>query len=100
MPEAPSMSNLASPRVLPPFLMASSMSASRCAWMVRDMARSSSPRWAKVSARSAGPPSARAKATAAPRSRPSVLAWARGSSVVGSTRVAILPVPATHAPEM
>ena len=53
---APSTSNLASERVLPPLAMPIARSSSRCAWMAWLMARRSSPRWRKVMARSAGPP--------------------------------------------
>ena len=57
---APSTSNLASPRVLPPFLTARSRISSRWAWITSDTALSSAPRSAKDSARSVGPPRERA----------------------------------------
>ena len=53
---APSTSNLASERVLPPFAMPSSRSASRSPWIASAIALSAAPRSAKLIARSAGPP--------------------------------------------
>ena len=68
---APSTSNLASLRVLPPFATARSSSSSRWAWSASHIALSSAPRSAKVSARSAGPALRRARSSsAAARSTP------------------------------
>ncbi len=92
------MSNLASLRVLPPFRIAASISASRCWWIARDMARRISPRSPNASSRSAGPPSERANRTARSKSTPSVPASASGSSVVGLTSDWSLPFAAIHAP--
>jgi len=98
VPIAPSTSNFASERVVPQLAIERSRSASRRAWSALLIASSHAPRWAKVAARIAGPPTVRANSSAAPKSMPSVLASAIGWSVVGSKRVAFLPVPETHSP--
>ena len=95
---APSTSNFASDRVLPPLAIASASSSSRRAWIALDIARSISPRCAKVSACSAAPPRDRANARASPMSSPAVDAVASGSSVAGLTSAVAAACPATHRP--
>ena len=70
-------------RVVPMLMRLTSMSASRAPWMAADSWLSSSPRWAKVMARSVGPPTVRAWVRAAARSRPWVEVCATGVLVVG-----------------
>ena len=94
---APSTSNFASPRVLPPLATASAISSSRCACKVFDQARSISPRCAKLISRSGAAP-VRACSSAAVKSIPPVPARARGSSVAGFTKVARVPCPSTQRP--
>src|SRR6266436_1352410 len=95
---APSMSNLASLRVLPPFSMERAMSSSRaaCSALLQDPSRA--PRWAKVSSRRAGPPCERPNSTAAPKSVPALEVRASGSSVAGFTSVANGSLPSIHRP--
>jgi len=57
---APSTSNLASERVLPPFAMPRSSSFSRSPWIASAIDLSAAPRSAKLMARKAGPPTVRA----------------------------------------
>src|SRR6266446_4038131 len=98
VPMAPSTSNLASPRVLPPFCMARAISSSRAACRALLQAFKSSPRCANVSSRRAGPPCSRLSSSAAPKSMPLVEVRARGSSVAGLTSVAKGSFPSTHLP--
>ncbi len=92
------MSNLASPRVLPPFSTASEISSSRAPWMALAMAPSSAARSAKVSAASAGRPMARAWAKPAARSWPSTRTWATTCSVAGLRSGMARPAPWNHWP--
>src|SRR5688572_2944986 len=91
------MSNLASPRVLPPVATASAISSSRAPWIVLAIAASKAPRPAKPSSRSAGPPVSRANARAPARSPPPATC-ATGSSVAGLTSTVGAVEPVTHAP--
>src|SRR6267378_6547673 len=98
VPMAPSTSNLASPRVLPPFCMARPISSSRAACRALLQAFKSSPRCANVSSRRAGPPCVRLNSTAAPKSIPLVEVRPSGSSVAGLPSVANGSFPSTHLP--
>jgi hypothetical protein len=98
VPVAPSMSNFASLRVLPPFSIASSISASRCAKIALLTAISISPRVANVIARRAGPPTSRAWASAALQSSPPVPVLAITAPVVGLWRSTSLPIPTCQRP--
>ncbi len=95
---APSTSNFASPRVLPPFRIASAISSSRAACSALLQAFKSSARWAKVSSRRAGPPRERAYAATAVMSIPAVDVDASASSVAGFTSVADGALPSTQRP--
>jgi hypothetical protein len=97
VPLAPSTSNLASPRVLPPFAVASASSSSRAPWIALAIAARIAPRSAKVIARSCAP-AARANVIAWPRSRPADDACASGSSVAGLTSTVGVPPPVCHRP--
>src|SRR6266436_3254546 len=98
VPMAPSTSNLASLRVLPPFCIARAISSSRAACRALLQAFKSSPRCENVSSRRAGPPRSRLNSTAAAKSMPLVEVRARGSSVAGLTSVAKGSLPSTHLP--
>src|SRR5712664_3882780 len=98
VPMAPSTSNLASPRVLPPFCRGRAISPAPAACRALLQAFKSSPRCANVSSRRAGPPCSRLSSSAAPKSMPLVDVRARGSSVAGLTSVAKGSFPSTHLP--
>ena len=89
MPVAPSMSNLPSPRVVPPLMREISIKASRWAWIAAEHLASSAPRSANDSARRLRPPTSRPKATTLAWSMPALEACATSSSVAGFSRVCV-----------